>query len=57
MKFHTQIEFKAEKAELTKKRRELYSEEDENKKEYEDAVREIYEKEECIFNQLFDEVL
>ena len=57
VKFHTQIEFKAEKAELTKKRRELYSEEDENKKEYEDAVREIYEKEEFIFNQLFDEVL
>ena len=50
VKFHTQIEFKAEKAELTKKRRELYSVEDENKKEYEDAVREIYEKEEFIFN-------
>ena len=53
--FHSRAEFKEEKKALLQKRRELYDTGDDSK--YEDVVREIYIKQEIIFNQLCDEVL
>lgn len=57
--FHVRVEFKAEKAKLLEKRRRLYNDavsiEDDTK--YEDVVREIYLKQETLFNQLCEEVL
>ena len=46
--FHSRAEFHQEKTELLKKRRQLFEEGDEGK--YEDIVREIYIKQETIFN-------
>ena len=54
---HTAIEFKAEKAELIEKRISVFSAETEPSDEYKGYVREIYIKEETIFNALLDEAL
>ena len=54
---HTAIEFKAEKAELIEKRISVFSAETEPSDEYKEYVREIYIKEEPIFNALLDEAL
>ena len=53
--FHTRTEFREEKIELLRQRRELYDSGDDAK--YEDLVREIYIKQETIFNQLCEEAL
>ena len=60
VRMHTSIEFKAEKAELLDKRQTLFKAEadkDEASDEYIEYVREIYIKEETIFNALIDEAL
>ena len=57
---HTSIEFKAEKAELLDKRQTLFkaeADQAEASAEYREYVREIYIKEETIFNALIDEAL
>ena len=47
--FHVRQEFREERAELLKRRRELFKAAD-REQEYEDVVREIYVKSEALFN-------
>ena len=54
--FHVRSEFKDERARLLKKRRELF-EAGSDEQAYEDVVREIYLKQETLFNQMCEEVL
>ena len=49
-------EFRSERALLLKKRRELYEAGDDDQA-YQDVVREIYLKQETLFNQMCEEVL
>ena len=53
--FHVRQEFREEKAELVQQRRDLFD--DQSKQQaYEDIVREIYLKQETLFNHLCEEV-